>query len=477
VLNGGDTGGAGMRGTGAGGMRRVGCDEWRRTRREFGARAAAGVPIPAEALEGLERLVSGGGLTRRDLLERGAGLVLLSSALATLTPRAVMEAAAAQAAAAPEATILVSLYLDGGNDGLNTLVPVADGRYPVLRRRLAVAPETTLPLPDTTAFGWHPSVPEIADLYRRGRVAVLPSVDYARPDQSHFNSAGYWRTGVVGPSRDRTGWLGRTIDLVGSRDNPLQAVSVSGSLDPVLQSARAAVGTVHDPGAFSFWMHDVWEAGAFTRPYREASRGGRSRGLVAAQRAYRNAFDMVDMLRPLRVDEAHPLPPVPVPYPDSSLGRKLRNLARMLGAGFGTRIAAVSAGGFDTHDDQAAEHPRLLADLSAAVGAFQADLETRGLAHRVLTLVWSEFGRRPQENDSGTDHGAGGLLLVIGERANGGIRSEWPGLATLDRDANLRVTTEFRTVYASLLEQWLGVEAGRVLPGVDGGRLPLVRAA
>jgi uncharacterized protein (DUF1501 family) len=475
VLSRGGDGGAGLRGTGAGGMRRVGCDEWRSTRRGLGARAAAAAPIPLEALEGLDRLVAGGGLTRRDLLERGAGLVLLSSALATLTPRAVMEAAAAQAAAAPDATILVSLYLDGGNDGLNTLVPVRDDRYPALRRRLAVAPGSTLPLPDTAEFGWHPAVPEIADLYRRGRVAVLPSVDYARPDQSHFNSVGYWRTGVVGPTRDRTGWLGRAMDAVGTPDNPLQAVSVSGSLDPVLQTARAAVGTVYDPGAFSFWMHDVWESGSFTRPYREAARGGRSRGLAAAQRAYRNAFDMVDMLRPLRVDREHPLPPVPVAYPDSSLGRRLRSLARMLGAGFGTRIAAVSAGGFDTHDDQAAEHPRLLADLSAGIGAFQADLEARGLAHRVLTLVWSEFGRSPQENDSGTDHGAGGLVLLIGERANGGIRSEWPGLATLDDRANLRVTTEFRTVYASLLEQWLGIDAGRVLPGADPGRLPLVR--
>ncbi|HWH15174.1 MAG TPA: DUF1501 domain-containing protein [Miltoncostaeaceae bacterium] len=465
------------RGTGTGGMRRVGCDEWRSTRRAFGARAAAAMPVPAEALEGLGRLAEGGGLTRRDLLERGAGLVLLSGALATLSPRAVMEAAAAQAAAAPDATILVSLYLDGGNDGLNTLVPLRDPRYPVLRRTLAVAPETTLPLPDTGDFGWHPSVPEIADLYRRGMVAVLPSVDYATPDQSHFNSASFWRTGVVGPTHDRTGWLGRTIDAVGTADNPLQAVSVSGTLDPVLQSRRAAVGTVHDPGAFSFWMHDVWGADAFTRPYREASRGGRGRGLVAAQRAYRNAFDMVDMLRPLRTDREHPLPPVPVAYPDSPLGRKMRNLARMLGAGFGTRIAAVSSGGFDTHDDQAAEHPGLLADLSTTLGAFQADLGARGLAHRVLTLVWSEFGRRPQENGTGTDHGAGGLLLLVGERANGGIRSEWPGLATLDPRANLRVTTEFRTVYASLLEQWLAVEAARILPRIDGGRLPLVRPA
>jgi len=150
----------------------------------------------------------------------------------------------------------------------------------------------------------------------------------------------------------------------------------------------------------------------------------------------------------------------------------------MLGAGLGTRIGALTAeGGFDTHDNQPAEHERLLKDLGDSLWAWQADLQARGLSRRVLTLVWSEFGRRPEDNESnGTDHGAGGLVLVVGDRANGGIRSEFPGLAKLDEDDNLRVTTEFRTVYASLLEGWLGVEAGRVLPGIGGARLPLVSA-
>ena len=155
----------------------------------------------------------------------------------------------------------------------------------------------------------------------------------------------------------------------------------------------------------------------------------------------------------------------------------MRSLARMLAAGFGTRIAAVtSGGGFDTHENQLDDHPKLLRDVGDSLAAWQADLTARGLAGRVLTLVWSEFGRRPKDNDSnGTDHGAGGLVLVVGERANGGIRSEFPGLAKLDEYDNLRVTTEFRTLYASLLEGWLGVEAEQVLGRVGGGRLALVR--
>jgi uncharacterized protein (DUF1501 family) len=148
----------------------------------------------------------------------------------------------------------------------------------------------------------------------------------------------------------------------------------------------------------------------------------------------------------------------------------------MLAAGFGIRVAALSAGGYDTHDGQAGEHSDLLTDLGDSLVAWQADLTARGLSSRVLTLVWSEFGRRPRDNDSGgTDHGAGGLVLVVGDRANGGIRSEFPGLARLDEDDNLLVTTEFRTVYASLLESWRRAPAARALtpaaPGTAGNIL------
>jgi len=235
--------------------------------------------------------------------------------------------------------------------------------------------------------------------------------------------------------------------------------------------------TVYDPNNFNFYIGDVWSSDGFIGAYRNAASGTTaSEGLMAARRTYSNAFRVQDQLKPLRVDDEHPLPPVPVAYPDTDLGKALQNLARMLGAGFGTRVAALSMGGYDTHDDQAGDHAELLTDLGDSLLAWQADLAARGLSARVLTMVWSEFGRRPEDNDSGgTDHGAGGLMMVVGDRANGGIRSEFPGLAQLDEDDNLRVTTEFRTVYATLLESWLGVEAARVLPKIDGARLPLVK--
>jgi uncharacterized protein (DUF1501 family) len=153
-----------------------------------------------------------------------------------------------------------------------------------------------------------------------------------------------------------------------------------------------------------------------------------------------------------------------------------KNLSRMLAAGLGTRVATVSSGGgYDTHDDQPGKHADLLKDLGDSLAAWQADLDSKGLGDRVITMVWSEFGRRAEDNESmGTDHGAGGLVLVVGNKAKGGIQSEFPGLGRLDEDGNLLVSTEFRTVYASLLESWMGVEAARILPGIDARRLPLI---
>ena len=459
-----------------------GCQDWHVSRRrllegsvdhvlDLPERALVDGPVAAAAE------LAGAGLTRRRLLAAAGGLTIACAAAPRFGARGLLEAAAAQAADAPDARILVSLYLDGGNDGLNTFVPVGDARYRQLRARIGIDPATTLAVPGHPEFGWHPALAGLKQLYDAGKVAVLPAVDYANPDQSHFNSQIFWRTGVVGPSADRTGWLGRTIDAIGGSENALQAVSIGTSLDPILLAKRAPVATIFDPGTFGFAIPGVppRRDGPALRPYRGALHGSRSPARRAAQRAYRDAIGMFDRLGGLRAEGAN-IPPPPAAYPDEPLGRGLRNLARLLGAGFGTRIATISQSGYDTHDAQPAEHAGLLATLSGSLVAWQADLDARGLADRVLTVVWSEFGRRGQDNDAlGSDHGAGGCVLVVGNHANGGIRSEFPGLANLDDDGNLRVTTEFRTLYATLLESWLGVEAVRVLPGVTAQRLALVK--
>lgn len=442
----------------------------------MGRAAGHVVHLPEQALAEGPAAYAGAlasGVTRRRLLAGAGGLAIACAAMPRLGARGLFEAAAARAADDPNARILVSLYLDGGNDGLNTLVPIADARYPVLRSRIGIAPAATLPIAGQP-FGWHPSLTGLKELYDAGKVAVLPAVDYAKPDQSHFNSQIFWRTGVAGPTRDRTGWLGRTIDAIGSTDNPLQAISIGWDLDPTLLSRRAPVATVFDPGSFGFEIPGVWSDDAALAPYRGATYGARTTARRAAQHAYRGAITVYDRLAPLRA-EGDNIPAPPVPYPNEELGRGLRNLARMLGAGFGTRLATIRQSGYDTHNAQPGDHAQLLATLGDSLKAWQADLDARGLSDRVLTLVWSEFGRRAEDNDSlGTDHGAGGCVLLVGNHAAGGIRSEFPGLSRLDDDGNLLVTTEFRTLYASLLESWMGVPAGRILPGVDARRLPIV---
>ena len=455
-----------------------GCTDWHRTQSRLPSPGSTGIiPVPAEALDmGLAEFARSGGLTRRDALAGGVGLMVGAMGLPGLSTRQMLEAAVAAAADAPNAKTLVLIYQDGGNDGLNTLVPLTDPRYRELRKRIGIAPEKTLPLAGVKDFGWHPALGGLKRLYDAGKVAVLPSVDFANPDQSHFSSREYWRTGFVGQAPDTTGWLGRALDLIGTADNPLQGISVTYGFDPVLRSKRAPVATVYDPNGFGFYVPDVYDNTAMTQAYRDMAARAGSPAMRVAQDAYANSIRILDQIKPLQIDEKD-LPPPPKPYADTELGKSLRQLARMLHAGFGTRVATLNAGGgYDTHDSQPEKHNELLADLGTSLEAWQADLEARGIADRVLTMVWSEFGRRPEDNESnGTDHGAGGLVLIVGNGANGGIQSEFPGLARLDEDDNLLVSTEFRTVYATLLEGWLGIEAAKVLPGIDAKRLPIIK--
>jgi uncharacterized protein (DUF1501 family) len=419
-------------------------------------------------------------LTRRQALGWSVGgMLALYTAKATPIER-VLEAAAAEAAAAPDAPVLVSVFLPGGVDLLDTLVPLHDyGRYADLHPKLKVE---GLPLA-STPFGVHPSLAEglgggIKGLYERGKVGFLPGIDYANPDLSHFHSRHFWETGLI-TDRAAPGWLGRWLDRSGGRDNPLQGLTMGYGLSPVMRSGRAPVAAVASPGNAGFWIRDVWG-----EPYDAAMsayerlghvRGG-GRALHAAREAARLAKEVADRLEPYaEKDDVDPLASS-VTYPeDSDFGERLRYLAAMISKPLGIRVADVHADGdFDTHDNQAELGP-LLADVSACLAAFQADLEARGVAHRTLTFVWSEFGRRPEENDTGTDHGAGGLAWVQGDRARAGVHSDYPDLGRLDEHDNLQVTIDFRRVYSSLLEQHLGTDASAVIPNAGGfGRVALV---
>jgi len=424
------------------------------------------------------------GITRRQILARGAGAGLAIYASRAMSLADMFGAANASAAAAPDAPVLVSVFLPGGCDLLDSFVPLSQyGRYADLRPKLK---QKDPPKLGSSGLGVHPSLAlgtngGVKGLFERGRIGLLPGIDYANPDLSHFHSRHFWESGLVTQTA-ATGWLGRLLDRTGSKDNPLQGISLSNSLSPLLRSAGAPVAAVNSPNSAQFWIPGMWgttQEMAMNTYAEIAGRRADTAGEQAATSSARLAKQVADQLAPYRHDDDEPDPLAPpVQYPkDNDLGENLSQLAGLLAQPLGIRVAAVEADGqFDTHDDQPDDLSKGLKEVSEALSAFQADLDARGLADRVLTFVWSEFGRRPQENESsGTDHGAGGLAWVQGTRARPGVLSDYPDLGRLDKQDNLAVTLDFRRVYSSLLEQWLGTDASDVIPNAAGfGRLQLV---
>ncbi len=427
-------------------------------------------------------------LTRRQLVGRSIGLGITLYASKLLTVDRLVEAAQAQAA--PEAPVLVSVFLPGGCDLLATLPPMDQvGRLNDLRRTLAVGDDIPR-LPGESRLGVHPALADgpgggIAGLFGAGKVGFLPGIDYADPDLSHFHSRHFWERGLVtqdaGP-----GWLGRWLDRHGSAENPLQGLSMDATLSPLLRAAAAPAAALDDPSDAALTFGGTWGAGADKAAATWAQLAALPRsgaGPQAAARVARQTQDVGRMLAPFARDERTGVDPLAGAggddiYPEGDFAGRLKSLAGLIAQPLGIRVATVDApGDYDTHDDQPAELDAALRELSQGLSAFQADLEARGVADRVLTFVWSEFGRRPQSNESaGTDHGAGGIAWVQGTRARGGILSDVPDLGALDRDDNLAVTLDFRRVYASLLEGWMGTDATEVLPdAASAGRLALVR--
>jgi uncharacterized protein (DUF1501 family) len=446
-----------------------GCQEHTRAELLRSAVVEAGRGLPA--VERGMPIPAGTGLTRRGLLLRSAGLALSVYGGRALAPGAIEAGVEEAAAAGPANAVLVSIFLDGGIDSLSVLAPTEDPLYRSLRPTLAVQPGEGTSFSEDPRLRWHPSASGFSTLHGEGKVSVFPAIGYDDPDQSHFTSRHFWEIGGLDP-RGRVGWLGRYLDLHGSAANPLQGLALDDTLAPALATAAKPVAAVSSPTDYDFWAPGVWGP-VEDRMLEAFAKLGRAPG---GDPATRHARDQVAATASLReqmasFEEFRP----PVPYPDDEFAERLAALAQMLSAGLPIRcVALIAPGGFDTHADQQQTLPTDLKLAADSLLAFQRDLELRGLADRVLTHVWSEFGRRPEENGSGTDHGAAGLSLVIGSRARGTMVGEFPGLAELDEDDNLRPTSDFRALYCALLEQWLGVDANPIIPGAGSFARPQV---
>jgi uncharacterized protein (DUF1501 family) len=454
------------------------CNEFSRSSMLRRAAAEAGSGLPA--IEPGMPLPAGTGLDRRAFVARSVGLALAVYGAGSLRlpglENGILEAASA---APPTAPVLVSVFLDGGVDTLSLLSPVGDPDYRRLRPKLALA-DSGLRVGGDDRLRWHPSTPSFKTLHDEGKLTLVPAVGYRDADQSHFTSRHYWEVGATNPGL-RTGWLGRYLDRVGSPDNPLQGLSLDGELAPSLATGRVPVAALRGADEYSFWAPGVWgevndrmldAIGALGATRKSGDRALAEAGEVALQ-----SDRLRRQLAPFKSGGLGS--PVPYPTHSSSFPERLAGLASMLAAGLPIRVVALNAFGmYDTHSEQPEQLAEALKLTSESLLAFQRDLEARGLADRVLTLVWSEFGRRAEENGSdGTDHGAAGTALLIGSRVRGGLVGELPALkGGLDRDGNLRATVDYRSLYCSLLEQWLGTDAGAVIPNARGyERIGLVR--
>ena len=375
--------------------------------------------------------------------------------------------------------ILVVLQLSGGNDGLNTVVPINNDYYFRARSRLAIASRTCLRINDET--GLHPALSGLKSLYDDGLAAIVHGVGYPNPNRSHFRSMEIWHTASDADRFEQHGWLGRYFDHHGQDLGASVGIAI-GKQQPEAFAATMPRGlSFKNPEELSLRSSDrAVAAQDLRRDALESMNGideqadeGASIGDLAGaslrpemspidflEQTAKNAYDGAEIItRLVRTVKNE------VSYPRTSLGRDCAMVAKLIAGNMPTRVYYVSHGGFDTHANQAGAHERLLKQFGDAMNSFVTDLGKQGNLRRVLILAFSEFGRRVSENaNSGTDHGAAGPLFVFCGKTNGGIMGPQPSLDPRDLvQGDLRHQLDFRSIYATVLEQHMRVSAQDIL--------------
>ena len=367
-------------------------------------------------------------------------------------------------AANQKAPVLVVLQLTGGNDFMNTIVPYTNGHYYDNRKTLVVRENEALPITDQ--LGYHPQAAELKGMYDAGKVAVVQGIGYPNSSRSHFRAMDIWHT--CEPEKVATeGWLGKAIQEIDpAGDNVLTGVHIGRALPRALAKPGVPVTSVSDLDNYGLM------SGISDRAQRESA-------LDIFRRIYTPAVGSgpvmdylartgTDVLRGAEILKQAPAKySSSVEYADNPIAKSLRDVARVHLAGLGSRILYTAQGGYDTHANQGPNHPKLLGEVSGAIKSFFDDLHEHDAADEVVMLVFTEFGRRIRDNGSGTDHGSGGGAFLIGERVKGGLYAEYPSLEPYQwlNGEDLRPTIDFRGVYATVLEQWLGLDAAPIVGG------------
>lgn len=408
-------------------------------------------------------------LTRRDFVKGvGAGVLSLGGA-----PPAFLLKAAESGKAANDGRVLVLVELAGGNDGLNTVIPFADPEYAKNRPGIGIPKNDVIKINDS--LGFHPRMKGLKQLYDDGVLAVIQGVGYPNPDRSHFRSMDIWHTAQPDSKKIADGWIGRMLDArAKDAAGELPALSLGCDKQPVaFMAGKINIPNIKNIDSYRLRLNGSDDDMARRRelmarlaninsPDGDASHSAANAELDFLRRTARTAFLSAERLR--QVSEGYK---PTAPYPESELGQRLQRIAQMIASDFGPRIFFVSLDGFDTHSQQVGAHAALLTELSDAIRAFAVDLKGHKIDDRVVLATFSEFGRRVKENGSlGTDHGAASQMFILTPTGKAGIHGAHPSLTDLDlREGDLKQHTDFRRVYATLLDKWLGYPSEPILGG------------
>jgi uncharacterized protein (DUF1501 family) len=410
-------------------------------------------------------------LSRRSFLTKGASLVAAGMAVPSFIAETAriydsgLQIVPTAYAAGPK--VLVIIQLAGGNDGLNTVVPMNNSAYTAARPTVAIPTSQVLSL--NGSLGLHPSLTRIKARYDQGQVGVVNGVSYPNPNRSHFRGTDIWETAI--PNRlESKGWMGRYLEVCGCQQaDHLEAMTVGSSqtagtfwTEMALVPAVASISNFRYTsvnGGTSTTARAQQAAEIATLRSALAQAEGTQQGEMLRQ-SILTALTDADIL----AAAASSYTPVGT-YPANGFGNAMKLISQLIAGNIGTRIFYVSLGGFDTHSSQLAAHASLLATLDQAVEGFLVDLERQNKMNEVALMTFSEFGRRVAQNGSaGTDHGVAAPMFVIGGGVAGGLHGTYPSLTDLT-SGDLRMSVDFRSVYATVLEKWLNVPSSSILEG------------
>jgi uncharacterized protein (DUF1501 family) len=425
--------------------------------------------------------------TRRAFIQRGLTLLAVSATIPMFLDQTVMALAdpedvkRTQAPTGKDGKILIVLQLSGGNDGLSTVIPYGDDQYYRVRSRISHDAKSVLKIDNY--LGLHPNLAPLKELYDNGQMTIVQGVGYPNPNRSHFRSMDIWQSADPETELETSGWLGRYFDNTCPGCDPQVGVALGQQMPLAMQGEKVLPLSFERPESYRYTGRDKAHYlelnkadAAVALPAKSGRPQDQPAEITPANQLdflHRTAMDaQLSSDQILRITRSYAASGA---YPASEFGNEMKMVAAMIGGALPTRVYYVALGGFDTHGNQLNRHDALMKDLAAGVSAFWKDMKQQGNDDRVMMMTFSEFGRRVEQNASnGTDHGAAAPLFVFGKSLNSGIVGKHPSLTDLYQ-GDVKFAVDFRSVYASVLQNWMNTPSKPIL-GQQFPTFPLLKA-